>query len=825
MRKTSFNKDWKFWTDKNAFALVWDIPDAAKTVTLPHDAMLERPAHADSPNGGNTGFRDGEVYEYVRLLRMKEEDRKRTWMLKFEGIYMNAMVYVNGELAKKCPYGYTGFTVELNDFLKYGEENEIRVIVRNSGMTNSRWYSGGGIYRDVWLLEGEETYLEPEGVQVATESLEEDAAVLRVETVLKNRASRYRSLSLLTEICDAKGQVVASDRIPVTLFEGETRRMTERLVVAAPRAWSAETPYLYQVRSSLYEENTAEAGKQEGEEGILLDDGTASFGIRTLSVDAKRGFRVNGRAVKLRGACIHHDSGVLGAATYYEAEHRRVRILKEAGFNAIRMSHHPAAPVLLRACDELGMYVMDEAFDMWQRCKSDNDYGLFFDEWWERDVEAMVKKDYNHPSVVLYSVGNEIPEIGQKHGAKVCHEICEKIKHMDATRYTLASINGVFAAGDKVPQIMGDLAAELAAEGKPEGNVNDFMTMMDANMDRIVVHEAITERLDAACANADIAGYNYMTARYEPDGENRPNRVIVGSETYPPEIARNWALVEKLSHVIGDFTWTGWDYIGEAGVGVPAYRPGEGGFGAQFPCQLAYCGDIDITGFRRPASYFREIVFGLRREPYITVQNPARYGQNLIKTPWVISDSLSSWTYPGFEGKPVVAEVYAPGDEVELLCNGKSLGRKAAGSAAGYRVLFETAYEPGTLLAVSYEAGREIGRMELSTAGKKRGLVLEKEAPGTEGNGDGTFLYVAIESRDENGIVADDEERILKVRVEGDAEILGFGSADPKSAYNYTGAETETFHGRALLVVKKNEPDAPVKLCVSTEEECAELTI
>lgn len=828
MKSTSFNQDWKFWTDKNAFALVWNIPDFAKTVTLPHDAMLENAAHGDSPNGGNTGFRDGEVYEYVKIIRPENEDRGQTWMLKFEGIYMNAMVYVNGELAKKCPYGYTGFLVELNDFLKYGEENEIRVIVRNSGMTNSRWYSGGGIYRDAWLLTAGETYLVPEGVQVVTESLEEDTAVLKVETALKNRASRYRRLFLLTEICDREGQVVASDRIPVTLFEGETRRMTERLVVPAPKAWSAETPYLYRVKSSLYGEPTAEdgaAGGQEAAERVLLDRNTEHFGIRTLSVDAKRGFRVNGKTVKFRGACIHHDSGILGAATYYGAEYRRVRILKEAGFNAIRMSHHPAAPVLLRACDELGMYVMDEAFDMWQRCKSDNDYGLFFDERWESDVEAMVKKDFNHPSVVMYSVGNEIPEIGTNHGAKVCHEICEKIKRMDDTRYTLASINGVFAAGDKVPQIMGDLTAELAAEGRLDGNVNDFMTMMDAHMDKIVVHDAITERLDHACANTDIAGYNYMTARYELDGKERPNRVIVGSETYPPEIARNWALVEALDHVIGDFTWTGWDYIGEAGVGVPAYQFGEGGFGALFPCQLAYCGDMDITGFRRPASYFREVVFGLRRAPYITVQNPARHGQTLIKTPWVISDSMSSWTYPGHEGAPVIVELYAPGDEVELFCNGKSLGRKEAGKKAGYWVLFETVYEPGTLFAVSYEAGREIGRMELSTAEKETRLTLTVEGT-VPGSSDGERLvYVAISNQDKKGTVADDRELILTAEVEGDAEILGFGSANPKTTYNYTGKETETFHGRAQLILKKKRPDASVKLWIHTGKESAELSL
>lgn len=414
MRYIKWNEDWKFWVDKDAFALVWNIPKEAKTVTLPHDAMLEQDACKDSRNGGNTGFRDGGVYQYVKMLKPGTADRNRTMMLKFEGIYMNAMVYVNGQMAAKCPYGYTGFYVPLNDFLQYGEENEIRVIVRNSAMTNSRWYSGGGIYRDVYLVTAEEAYIAPDGVQVTTETLFADSAVLRVATTLKNRSSRYRRLRLVTELIDRDGNLAASDEIPVTLFEGEERRITGRITVDAPKLWSENTPYLYEIRSTLYE------GKEK------IDEFADTVGIRTLSVDAKHGFCVNGVPVKFRGACIHHDSGILGAATFYDAEYRRIRILKEAGFNAIRMAHHPAAPVLLRACDELGMYVMDETFDMWQRCKSDNDYGLFFDEWWERDVESMVRSDYNHPSVVMYSLGNEIPEIGTDHGAKICHDISEK---------------------------------------------------------------------------------------------------------------------------------------------------------------------------------------------------------------------------------------------------------------------------------------------------------------------------------------------------------------------------------------------------------------
>lgn len=802
MKEILFNKEWKYWIDKNAFALVWNIPENAETVELPHDAMIQKPAHKESFNGGNTGFRDGDVYNYVKIFNAPLEYKNKTVMLKFEGVYMNTFVYVNGQLASKNPYGYTTFYVNLDDYLRYDEDNEIRVVVRNGAMTNSRWYSGGGIYRDVYILVSDLSYIVPEGVQISTVDADEEYASINIKTELKNRKHNPADLKLENIIQDDKGNIVSCDTIPVTLFENEMRIMNQRLTVKNPCLWSYESPALYRCITRLY----------EGDE--LKDESISTFGIRTLSVDAQRGFRVNGKTVKFRGACIHHDSGLLGAATYEEAQYRQIKILKDAGFNAVRMSHQPMAPAMLRACDRLGMYVMDESFDMWTRCKSDYDYGLYFSECWEKDITAMVRSDFNHPSVVMYSIGNEIPEIGTDHGSKLCNDISSKVKELDSTRFTLASINGVFACGDRVGEIVSDVVANLSSKGEADGNVNDFMTLMDAHLDKIVVHKAVSERLEKACAYTDIAGYNYMTARYEGDGINYPNRVIVGSETYPPEIARNWELVKKLNHVIGDFTWTGWDYIGEAGVGIPAYNFGEGGFGAGFPCQLAYSGDIDITGFRRPASYYREIVFGLRKNPYIAVQNPARFGQNLIKTPWVISDSISSWTYDSsFEGAPVIVEVYCGGDEVELLCNGTTIGRKKSGKEAGYRVLFETIYKPGKLTAVSYEEGKEIGRMDLETSGEVKNINIKAEdTENTE------LIYVKVELCDVEGRVVTYSDKKISLFVDGGADLIGFGSGNPKPLHNYTENVTETFNGRALAVLKRNGEDKEIKITLETED-------
>lgn len=806
MIEQKWNEDWKFWVDKDSFALVWDIPEIARDITLPHDAMIEKPANPDSLNGGNTGFRDGDVYTYVKMLHAPEEYKEKTIMLKFEGVYMNAFVYVNGQLAAKSPFGYTTFYAPLNDFLKYGEDNEIRVQVRAGAMTNSRWYSGAGIYRDVYLLESGLTHIVPEGVQVKTENADETYATLKVATELENKTAVSQDLVIETVIKDNEENVVAKECTFATIFAGENRTLQQRILVDNPKLWSADNPKLYTFETKVYENTEAKE---------LLDEAVDTFGIRTLAVDAKRGFRVNGKSVNLRGGCIHHDSGLLGAATYEDAQYRQILKMKEAGFNAIRMSHHPMAPAMLRACDEIGMYVMDETFDMWNRLKSNYDYGLYFQEWWEKDVTAMVRKDYNHPSVVLYSVGNEIPEIGTDKGAQTCQEISDKIRSLDDTRYTLASINGVFAAGDAVDQIVADVAANLSAEGKIDGNVNDFMSLMDEHMDEIVVHKTISERLEKACAGVDIAGYNYMTARYEQDGKAYPNRVIVGSETYPPEIARNWELVERLPHVIGDFTWTGWDYIGEAGVGIPAYKWGEGGFGAAFPAQLAYPGDFDITGFRRPASYYREAVFGLCKKPYIAVQNPTHYGEFLIKTPWVISDATASWNWDGMEGKPAIVEVYAQGDEVELLLNGKSLGKKAAGKEAGFRTLFETTYEPGILTAISYENEQEIGRSELATAGCERTLWVEKEEYVGLKNAKQELVYVQVEMRDQNGVLVADDNQKITLSVDGEVEVLGFGSGNPKPNYNFNEGVTELFGGRAQIIVKK--PEGKAILTVTAE--------
>ena len=807
MREKKINEHWKFWRDKDAFALVWNVPENSREITLPHDAMIENEADSDSKNGTNTGFRDGDTYVYVKKIEVPEDWKDQVIKLKFEGVYMNAFVYINGQLAAQDPFGYATFYVELNDYLKYGAENEIRVFARAGAMPNSRWYSGAGIYRDVYLLSSGLSYIVPEGVQIHTESLEEDMALLEVRTELQNEGHIPQSMLLVTEILDAGDNVAVSEKTILTLMGRENRTILRRLAVDKPHAWSAETPELYTCVSRIY----ACDGKAENGEmtpGRLLDEDRQSFGIRVLRLDARHGLRVNGEAVLLKGACIHHDSGLIGAATYEDAQFRQIQKLKEAGFNAVRMAHHPMAPAMLRACDTLGMYVMDEAFDMWSRCKTDHDYALYFQKWWEKDITAMVRKDYNHPSVIMYSVGNEISEIGLEHGAKICYELCRKIKSIDRERYTLVAVNGVFTAGDQVKRIVADMMDEIPDTKATDGNVNDFMRLMNDHMEKMVLHDAITEKLDRAFAYTDIAGYNYMDGRYADDGGKYPNRVIVGSETCSPQIASNWRMVKKYPYLIGDFTWTGWDHLGEAGNFIPA---GKGETESDNLPQISYVGDIDITGFRKPISYYKEIVFGQRKEPYIAVQNP--YRKEPVHNPWILSDNISSWNWKNCDSRTIVVEVYSAGTEVELLLNGKIVGRKPAGEETGYRTEFDVYYEPGTLTAVTYEGEEETGRTSLVTAGIEYGLVLKKEQNVREEE----LVYISVELCDDKGTVVTDCDQIISLSIEGDAAVIGFGSGNPSPKGNFNQNVTETYNGRAIIILKKNDVCEHVRIKVTSE--------
>jgi hypothetical protein len=532
-------------------------------------------------------------------------------------------------------------------------------------------------------------------------------------------------------------------------------------------------------------------------DGTVVDVDEMCFGVRRLQLDTTHGLRINGATVELRGACIHHDNGPLGAVSIADAEERRVRLLKAAGFNAIRSAHNPASRALLDACDRYGMIVMDELTDVWVKSKTSFDGSIGFDERWQRDVAALVAKDLNHPSVVMYSIGNEILELATPHGATWSRRLAEEFRALDPTRYVTNGINGVIANLDRIAEVM--VEVEASDPNTMMANMGEKMALMNAS-------SLVTDSTEESAAVLDIVGFNYAESRYALDSQLFPHRVIVGSETFPDRIASLWTDVRRFAHVIGDFTWTGWDYIGEAGIGRVDYTDGEDyqptGTAGPYPYLLGACGDIDITGLRLPASYYREIAYGLRTEPVIAVHRPQHHGRPAAKTPWSWDDVVSSWTWGVPAGSPVTVDVYTDADEVELRRNGAVLERTAVGKPLPLIARFETEYQPGELTAVAYTDGAEVARTMLRTAAAPR-LVARAER--AEIGVDETLGYVVITIEDASGTLVCDKDRPVTVEVSG-GELAGIGSGRARTEESFVGPSCTTYDGRVLAIVRKSGP-------------------
>ncbi len=753
MRRTPLNDEWSVRPKSDRFAARVGMAPEWVPVTLPHDAMIGTPRSAAA--GAASGYYVGGNWEYRRTLDVPDEP-DAVVVLEFEGVYRDAHVSVNGTIAAHRPYGYSNFFVPVDHLLRRDSENEVVVDARAGN--DSRWYSGAGIYRNVWLLSSGRVYLPPDGLQVRTPEIDDDGAVLAVSAVVRNRSATTSQATLRVEVIDAGGAAVVSTETPVTSFPGDAIAARTRLHIGTPRRWDFDDPYLYICRARLL----------DGDD--VLDEESTTFGIRTLALDPERGLRISGEPVLLRGACVHHDNGVIGAATIDRAEERRVELLRAAGFNAIRSAHHPMSKAMLAACDRIGMLVMDETFDMWLQTKSDDDYALRFAEWWEADVEAMVRKDVNHPSVILYSIGNEVPDGSTPVGVQLARAQAAKVRALDDTRFVTQAVTGILIAG---PELFDEIRDAATATGvNEETEVNTAATNLGEIMGRAMLSSVVTARTVEAFSHLDVAGYNYMATRFELDRDLFPQRVIVSTESHPPSVDRDWAAVLHHPHVIGDFTWTGWDYLGEAGVGRTEYGEqqsplGMSAFLGEYPWRAAWCADLDITGHRLPQSYYREIVFGLRTDPYVAVRRPEHQGRTVVhQSPWAWNDVVSSWSWTGHEGARVTVEVYADADEVELLLDGRSLARGPAGAANRFRTEFETTYEPGVLEAVAWRDGKEVGRTSLRSAAGP--VVLDARADRGEISADPKDLaFVALTLVDEAGSLHNTVDREITVEVDG----------------------------------------------------------
>jgi len=793
MRRTQLNDNWSVRPQVSRFAEMFGASREWEGVTLPHDAMIS--GERSPAAGAATGYFVGGNWEYRRALEVADDDVVVT--LEFEGVYRDAAVSVNGTVAARRPYGYSNFFVAVDHLLHRGGDNELTVEARAGN--DSRWYSGAGIYRNVWLLTAGPVHLVPDGLQVRTPEIDTDGAVIVVGAAVCNRSVATSQATLRVEVVDAGGVVVAGTETPVTTFPGDTIIARTRMHVAGARRWNPRDPYLYTCRVALV----------DGED--VIDEESTPFGVRTLAVDAERGLRINGEPVLLRGACVHHDNGVIGAATIARADERRVELLHAAGFNAIRSAHHPMSKPMLQACDRLGMLVMDETFDMWLQTKTEDDYALRFADWWEADVEAMVRKDMNHPSVVFYSIGNEVPDGSTPVGLQVGRALAQKVRDLDDTRFVTQAVTGILVGGaelfDEIRDSAAASAAATATGTDEETGVNTAAMNLGDIMATAMSSSVITAKIQEAFSHLDVAGYNYMAGRFEMDRELFPQRVIVATESHPPSLDTDWAAVLRNPNVIGDFTWTGWDYLGEAGIGrvehgEPAGARGMAAFHGDYPSLTAGCADIDITGHRLPQSYYREIVWGRRTEPYLAVHRPEHHGQALAhSSPWSWEDVVSSWTWTGHAGAPITVAVYADADEVELFLDGRSLGAQPAGAEQRFRAEFETMYEPGVLEAVARRGGTEVGRTQLRSASGP--VVLDANADRTEvAAGDDDLVFIELTLVDDAGSLYNTADRRVTVELDGPAVVQGFGSANPCTEERFVDSHCTTFDGRALAVVR-----------------------
>ncbi|MCR4587310.1 MAG: DUF4982 domain-containing protein [Lachnospiraceae bacterium] len=783
MKKQKLNQGWCFWKESHEAD--------KKQIDLPHDAMLEEERVPDLENGNATGFYPGGKYFYAKTIYGEEAYEGKSVIVEFEGVYMNSTVLLNGEEIGGWIYGYTNFYVDLTQHLRIGEENELKVIVDNSLTPNSRWYSGSGIYRDVNLYVGGKEHIVPDGIRVTT--LSTDPAVIRVETETTADAGTEM-------ICEVfwDGNKIA---------EGRTADFQTEIPEA--KLWDAENPNLYTLKVRLMKQD------------IVIDESEIRFGIRSLAWDAEQGFQVNGKTVKLKGGCIHHDNGPLGACSVYKAECRRVKKLKELGYNAIRYSHNPAGKLFLDICDVVGMYVLDETFDQWKLSQTTYDYARYFDSEWKKDVQALVKKDYSHPSVIMYCVGNEITDTGLPHGALICQEIAGTIKSLDVSRPTMIANNVLLSVMAK--KMAEKKAAEAAmsdeekrvAEEKTVGSqdVNNVLTLLPKIMASITAEnqEAL---LKDVFSHVDIVGYNYGELWYEKTHEMVPERVMLSSETFPCKIGSNWKRVEDSPYLIGDFMWTAWDYLGEAGVGLPFYGSTQAPFSKDYPCLTAGCGSVDLTGYVESQGYYTSIVYGTYKKPYIGVRPVDHAGEEYTVGKWRLTDAVNSWSWPGQEGKIADIEVYSIGAEVELLQDGNSLGRKPLEEC---RAFYQAEYRPGRLEAISFDAtGNEIGREALVSAGETEKMTILPEETVLKADGE-DLVYINILLTDEDDIVKMLKDRKIAVAVEGAGSLRALASGNPETTEKFSDSSYTSYHGRLLAIVQSNGEKGTIKVTASAE--------
>jgi beta-galactosidase len=771
-----------------------------RNVDLPHDWSIEGRPDRQNPSGAGGGFFPAGVGWYRKTFSAPAGWREKRVSIEFDGVYRDATVYLNGHKLGTHPYGYTSFSFDLTPLLNFSGPNLLAVRVDNSAQPNSRWYSGSGIYRHVRVILTEPTHVAHWGVFVTTPKVSDDSALVSIQTKVANETAGSATVTLETTLYDRSGHQAGATQSTVTIAPGKETESAQTISVAHPALWSPASPTLYRSVSRLRRN------------GKVVDQVETPFGIRSLSWSAEKGLLLNGKPVKLTGGSVHHDNGPLGAAAFDRAEERKVELLKAAGHNAVRTAHNPPSPAFLDACDRLGLLVLDEPFDMWKASKVKFDYGRDFDEWWKQDISAMVLRDRNHPSIVIWGIGNEIPELEVERGPEMARQLADQVRSLDNTRpLTLA-----FPGSTTAPNA------------------------------------------EAVFSSLDITGYNYnLIPAYAADHRQLPNRIMLTTESFPSKLFPLWQISQDNPFVIGDLTWTAMDYLGESGIGAWSYgTPQQAQTAKQimdgmmnpaivdkmflgmangvdmmaamsqgtadpamkgamtvlfhgYPWHSSACGDLDLTGYRKPQSYYRDIVWNGGDRVYAAVRFPEPEGKKIIATGWATYPTLAAWTWPGQEGNPLQVEVYSAAEKVRLFLNDKLIGEKPTGRDQEFKATFSLPYAPGTLKAVGVRGDQPVAESVLTTAGNASALRLTPDRTVVQADGE-DLSFLVVEAVDTEGRWQPNADQEVQFSLSGPGVIAAVGNGDGQDGASYQGDRRKLFQGRALVVVRTSRQAGPI---------------
>jgi beta-galactosidase len=772
----SFNQGWRFHKG--------DIPGAEspgfddrtwRVVDLPHDWSIESdtpgsaPFDKDMPDGRSAGYLHGGTGWYRNEFTLKDEHSGGGSDILFDGVQQESDVWINGHYLGLQPHGYIAFSYDLTPYLNLpGERNLIAVRAVNPER-NTRWYAGSGIYRDVRLRLHAAVHIPLWGVRVDTIRLSKERALLQIRVEVRNTLKSPQQVSLVLKLTGPGDSSQSFALADLSLAPDSTEQVSEEVSVASPRLWSPDAPLLY----------AAEIELQQG--GLGVDSWRDTIGIRAISWSAEQGLLLNGEPIKLKGGCMHHDNGLLGAAAFADAEYRRVATMKRNGYNAIRTSHNPPSSAFLNACDRLGMIVMDEFTDMWEIPKKPNGYSRYFVAHWEKDLRAMIARDYNHPSVVIWSIGNEIPERIMPAGLEIGRKMAEAIREIDSRRPITNAIQSF-------------------------GDYDDTHPDWDASA--------------PAFALLDIAGYNYTWSKYESDHVKYPSRIMVETESNPDLAYETWRQVEKHPYVIGDFVWTGMDHLGESGLGDNRYiakeeaPPDRITIARPWPTWVNWCGDIDILGNKKPQSYYRDVVWG-QSKLEIAVHAPVPAGKREITSYYGWPEELASWNWSGNEGTPLEVKLYSRAERVRLELNGEVIGEKSIDPAAGITASFAVPWRAGVLRASAFSNGQVIATRTLKTTGPATSLALLPEVSCVVAARE-RLIYIPVEIRDRAGSLVPNAGHSLELALTGPVELMAFGSANPDIAPPLKDVHANAFRGRALVILRSTGSAGSARVSISS---------